>query len=77
MSMPRILAVLSLAVLAACAAPTEQREMAAAQTALFGEAMAYRRCMESNHYMPERCRAEREAYEAERAAFEARFGERQ
>jgi hypothetical protein len=77
MSMPRVLGVLSLVVLAACAGPTEQQEMAAAPTAFFGEAMAYQQCMESNHYLPERCRAEREAYEAERAAFEARFGERQ
>jgi hypothetical protein len=85
MSMPRILAVLSLAVLAACTGPNAQQEMAAAQTALLGEAMAYQRClaegqsarsasMESNHYLPERCQAERETYEAERAAFEATYG---
>jgi hypothetical protein len=83
MSMPRILAILSLAFLIACAGPSDQvtsgdqKEIAAAETALFGEAIAYQRCMESNHYLPERCQAERETYDAERAAFEARFGERQ
>ena len=65
---------LPLIALAACARHSGQREMAAAQTALFGEAVAYRRCMESNNNLPERCRAERETYEAERAAFDATYG---
>ena len=71
---------LALILLAGCAGPPDQaarpgqKEMAAAQVALMGEAIAYRRCMESNHYLPERCRAEREVYEAERAAFEAAYG---
>ena len=65
---------LSLVILAACAGPTKQQEMAAAQTALLGEAMAYRRCMESNQHLPERCRAEYEVYEKERTAFEATYG---
>jgi hypothetical protein len=61
-------------VLAACAGPPDPRDMAAAQTALFGEAMAYRRCMKSNHYLPEPCQPERQAYEAEIAAFRAEYG---
>ena len=52
----------------------DEKEMTAAQVALLGEAIAYRRCMESNQYLPERCRAEREVYEAERASFEATYG---
>jgi hypothetical protein len=65
---------LALIVLAGCAGRPDGEEMAAAQTALLGEALAYRRCMETNHNLPERCRAEREVYEAERRAFEAAYG---
>jgi hypothetical protein len=65
---------LPLIILAACTSPPDPRDMEAAQTALLGEAMAYRRCMESNDHLPERCRAERATYEAEQAAFEARYG---
>ena len=71
---------LALFLLAGCARPPgqaarpDQKEMAAAQVALLGEALAYRRCMESNQYLPERCRAEREVYEAQRSAFEATYG---
>jgi hypothetical protein len=74
MSTPRILSVLPLAVLAACAGPAERQEMTAAQTALFGEAMAYWRCMESNQDLPERCRVERWVYEDELTAFKATYG---
>lgn len=67
---------LALVLLAGCVSRPDQREMAAAQTALLGEALAYRRCMEANNHLPERCRAEREAYETERSAFEAAYAGR-
>ena len=67
---------LAVIVLAGCAGHRGGEEMAAAQTALLGEALAYRRCTERNHEPAERCRAEREVYEAERAAFEADYGGR-
>ena len=65
---------LALILLSGCVGRTDQEEMAASQVALMGEAIAYRRCMESNHYLPERCQAEREVYEAQRASFEATYG---
>jgi len=64
----------ALIVLAGCAGRPGGEEMAAAQTALLGEALAYRRCIETNHNFPERCRAEREVYEAELTAFKATYG---
>lgn len=64
---------LAVVFLAGCAGRSEREEMAAAETALIGEALAYRRCIETNRNFPERCRAEREVYETERAAFKAAY----
>ena len=68
--------VLALVILAGCAERPDGEEMTAAETALLGEALAYRRCMGANNHLPERCRAEREAYETERRAFEAAYAGR-
>jgi hypothetical protein len=69
---------LLLLVLAGCAAPKpplpDPREMAAAETALLGEAKALRRCMKENGNLPERCRAERQVYEGELSAFRRHTG---
>jgi hypothetical protein len=70
---------LPLAVLGLCgcsSGPTALRQMQAEQAALIGEAMTYRRCMQEHQYLPERCKAQRQLYEDELAAFKARHGDR-
>jgi hypothetical protein len=73
------LAVVTLASCAPAGLPQHHSTLTDKQTdqaVLAFEAVIYRRCMEDNHYVPERCTAEREAYETDRATLQTKYGRR-